>query len=101
MLSEEELNGVPLLVFCNKQDMEGALKPEEISEQLGLAGGEKGRDWSVRGSCATKGEGLEEGLDFPMILETREMFNGVVTMVAVTPLAAKSLTMSSVGMMWP
>lgn len=64
MLSEEELSGVPLLVFCNKQDVEGALRPEEISEQLGLAGGEKGRDWSVRGSCATKGEGLEEGLDW-------------------------------------
>jgi ADP-ribosylation factor-like protein 1 len=64
MLSEEELAGVPLLVFCNKQDVEGALKPEEISEQLGLAGGEKGREWSVRGSCATKGEGLEEGLDW-------------------------------------
>ncbi|KAG5221200.1 Arf GTPase arf [Salix suchowensis] len=63
MLSEEELKGVPLLVFCNKQDMEGALKPEEISEQLGLAGGEKSRPWSVRGSCATKGEGLEDGLD--------------------------------------
>lgn len=64
MLSEEELTGVPLLVFCNKQDVEGALKPEEISEQLGLAGGEKERQWSVRGSCATKGEGLEEGLDW-------------------------------------
>lgn len=64
MLSEEELSGVPLLVFCNKQDIEGAAKPEEISEVLGLAGGEKGRDWSVRGSCATKGDGLEEGLDW-------------------------------------
>jgi len=64
MLSEEELAGVPLLVFCNKQDIEGALKPEEISDQLGLAGGEKGRDWSVRGSCATEGEGIEEGLDW-------------------------------------
>lgn len=64
MLSEDELNGVPLLVFCNKQDVEGALKPEEISEQLGLAGGETSRQWSVRGSCATKGEGLEEGLDW-------------------------------------
>ncbi|KAG6911731.1 hypothetical protein DXG01_007981 [Tephrocybe rancida] len=64
MLSEEELKGVPLLVFCNKQDAPGALKPEEISEQLGLAGGEKTRPWSVRGSCATKGEGLEEGLDW-------------------------------------
>ncbi len=64
MLSEEELKGVPLLVFCNKQDVEGALKPEDISEQLGLAGGEKSRPWSVRGSCATKGEGLEDGLDW-------------------------------------
>ena len=64
MLSEEELKGVPLLVFCNKQDMPEALKPEEISEQLGLAGGEKTRPWSVRGSCATKGEGLEDGLDW-------------------------------------
>jgi len=64
MLAEEELKGVPLLVFCNKQDVEGALKPEEISEQLGLAGGEKSRAWSVRGSSALKGEGLEEGLDW-------------------------------------
>ena len=64
MLSEEELNGVPLLVFCNKQDAGDALKPEKISEELGLAGGEKGREWSVRGSCALKGEGLEEGLDW-------------------------------------
>ena len=67
MLSEDELAGVPLLVFCNKQDVEGALKPEEVSEQLGLAGGEKGREWSVRGSCATKGEGLEEGLDWYVV----------------------------------
>ncbi len=64
MLSEEELAGVPLLVFCNKQDVPGALPPEAISEKLGLAGGEKERPWSVRGSCATKGEGLEEGLDW-------------------------------------
>ncbi|KAF9221939.1 ARF/SAR superfamily [Gyrodon lividus] len=64
MLSEDELNGAPLLVFCNKQDVEGALKPEEISDKLGLAGGETSRQWSVRGSCATKGEGLEEGLDW-------------------------------------
>ncbi|OBZ76266.1 ADP-ribosylation factor 3 [Grifola frondosa] len=64
MLSEDELAGVPLLVFCNKQDVEGALPPEAISEQLGLAGGEKERQWSVRGSCAIKGEGLEDGMDW-------------------------------------
>ena len=64
MLSEPELDGVPLLVFCNKQDVAGALTPEAISEKLGLAGGEKARDWSVRGSCALKGDGLEDGLDW-------------------------------------
>jgi len=64
MLSEEELQDVPLLVFSNKQDVPGALKPGEISDKLGLAGGEKTRQWSVRGSCAIKGEGLEEGLDW-------------------------------------
>lgn len=74
MLSEEELKGAPLLVFCNKQDVEGALKPEEISEQLGLAGGEKTRPWSVRGSCATKGEGLEEGLDWYVLLDCSPLF---------------------------
>jgi ADP-ribosylation factor-like protein 1 len=64
MLSEEELKGVPLLVFANKQDLPGALNPGEISDRLGLAGGEKGREWSVRGSCATKGEGLDDGLNW-------------------------------------
>lgn len=49
MLSEDELAGVPLIVFCNKQDITGALKPEDISDQLGLAGGETKREWSVRG----------------------------------------------------
>ena len=68
MLSEEELAGVPLLVFCNKQDVPGALLPAEISEKLGLAGGEKSREWSVRGSCAIKGEGLEDGLDWYVAL---------------------------------
>jgi len=61
---EEELRGVPLLVFANKQDVEGVLKPAEISDALGLAGGETGREWSVRGSCAIRGDGLEEGLDW-------------------------------------
>lgn len=79
MLSEEELAGVPLLVFCNKQDVEGALKPEEISEQLGLAGGEKGRDWSVRGSCATKGEGLEEGLDWYVYMSKNRVAFRILT----------------------
>ena len=79
MLSEDELKNVPVLVFANKQDVSGALSPGEISDKLGLAGGEKGREWSVRGSCATKGEGLEEGLDwyvFPLSLLSMYGCNG-------------------------
>jgi len=63
LLAEEELKGVPVLIFSNKQDVEGALTPGKMSEALGLDG-EKGREWSIRGSCAIKGEGLEEGLDW-------------------------------------
>lgn len=42
------------------QDVPGALPSGEISDRLGLAGGEKSREWSVRGSCALTGDGLEE-----------------------------------------
>lgn len=64
MLAEDELRGVPLLVFANKQDVSGALGADAVSDALGLVGAEKGRQWSVRGACATKGEALEEGLDW-------------------------------------
>ncbi|GAA96364.1 hypothetical protein E5Q_03030 [Mixia osmundae IAM 14324] len=63
MLSEDELQDAKLLVFANKQDQANALSPAEVSEQLGLDT-LKGRSWSIRGACATKGEGLEEGLDW-------------------------------------
>ena len=63
MLSEEELNGVPLLVFCNKQDIEGALRPEEISERLGLVG-EKGREADAETrTLVERGGGEYEVLD--------------------------------------
>ncbi|KIM27602.1 hypothetical protein M408DRAFT_330030 [Serendipita vermifera MAFF 305830] len=64
VLDEDELRGVPLLVFANKQDIPGALPAAEISEELGLAGAENARPWSVRGCSAIKGEGLHDGLDW-------------------------------------
>jgi signal recognition particle receptor subunit beta len=36
MLNDAELRDVPLLVFANKQDLPNAMKPSEITEQLGL-----------------------------------------------------------------
>ncbi|PWN52071.1 putative ARL1-ADP-ribosylation factor [Violaceomyces palustris] len=63
MLSEEELKEAKLLVFANKQDLPGALNEGEVSEKLGLSE-LKDRQWSIFKCCATKGEGLEEGLDW-------------------------------------
>lgn len=63
MLAEDELASAKLLVLANKQDLPNALPASEISTKLGLPE-LKGRSWSVQGCTATKGEGLEEGLDW-------------------------------------
>jgi len=33
---EEKMNGVPLLVFANKQDLLGAMSADEIADELNL-----------------------------------------------------------------
>lgn len=63
MLAEEELKDAFLLVFANKQDMEGALSAADISEKLGLTE-LRGRQWSIYKCSAKTGEGLTEGLDW-------------------------------------
>ncbi|AQK73801.1 ADP-ribosylation factor B1B [Zea mays] len=56
------LNSV-ILVLANKQDMKGAMTPMEVCEGLGLYD-LKNRIWHIQGSCALKGDGLYEGLDW-------------------------------------
>uniref|UniRef100_A0A7N0V921 ADP-ribosylation factor n=1 Tax=Kalanchoe fedtschenkoi TaxID=63787 RepID=A0A7N0V921_KALFE len=56
------LNSV-ILVFANKQDMKGAMTPREVCEGLGLLE-LKNRKWHIQGTCALKGDGLYEGLDW-------------------------------------
>jgi len=63
MLSEDELKDARLLVFANKQDQPNAMTEAEVSEGLGLDT-LKGRQWAIFKSCAIKGEGLEQGLDW-------------------------------------
>lgn len=65
VLESEDLRSVPLLIFANKQDINGALKPDEIERELQLSkicSGVKQRDFAVRGCCGVTGEGLTEGL---------------------------------------
>ena len=62
-MQEEELKDTSLLVFANKQDLENAMTPTEISEGLGLTA-LKARQWQIFKTSAIKGEGLSEGLDW-------------------------------------
>ncbi|CAN1269153.1 ADP-ribosylation factor [Linum perenne] len=52
-----------ILVFANKQDMKGAMSPMEVCQGLGLPE-LKNRKWHIQGTCALKGDGLYEGLDW-------------------------------------
>mmetsp|Transcript_30996 Transcript_30996/g.45339 ORF Transcript_30996/g.45339 Transcript_30996/m.45339 type:complete len:81 (+) Transcript_30996:188-430(+) len=63
LLSEEKLEGVPLLVFANKQDLMNALSSEEISEGLNLVS-IRDRPWSIQPCSAKNGEGLQEGMEW-------------------------------------
>lgn len=62
MLAEEELKDCVVLVMANKQDLSGALSPNEITKKLGLESLK--RPWLVQGTSATTGQGLKEGLDW-------------------------------------
>ena len=63
MLNEEELKDAVLLVFANKQDLPGAMTCPELTEKLGLHQ-IRGRTWFIQSTCATRGDGLYEGLDW-------------------------------------
>lgn len=56
MLQKAREEGVPYVVFANKQDLENALSIEEIAKRLGVP------KEDVIPTVATTGEGLEEGL---------------------------------------
>ncbi|KAH0865702.1 hypothetical protein HID58_082913 [Brassica napus] len=61
--SEEELKGAVVLIFANKQDLPGALDDAAVTEALELHK-IKSRQWAIFKTCAVKGEGLFEGLDW-------------------------------------
>ena len=64
IISEKEMENVVLLVWANKQDLKGALKPQEVSDFLDLNNNLKNQLWCVIGSNALTGEGLLEGLSW-------------------------------------
>ena len=63
MLEEDELKNSILVVFANKQDIEGALTETEVATELGLAA-IKDRKWQIFKTSAIKGTGLETAMDW-------------------------------------
>lgn len=59
---EEEFKDAIVLIFANKQDLNG-MSVDEIGEKLGLAL-LTGREIHIQGCSATTGEGLYEGLEW-------------------------------------
>jgi ADP-ribosylation factor-like protein 2 len=67
LLHQERLSGASLLVFANKQDVEGAVSVDEISTILGLTSNNEkmsNRHWNTVKCSAVTGEGLEVGLEW-------------------------------------
>ncbi|EEH06913.1 ADP-ribosylation factor [Histoplasma capsulatum var. duboisii H88] len=61
IILDREMKEALLLVFANKQDIPGAMTPQEVTDKLQLTQ-LKDKVWFVVPSCATTGEGLFEGL---------------------------------------
>ncbi|XP_071488280.1 ADP-ribosylation factor-like protein 3 [Diadema setosum] len=61
LLEEEQLRGVPLLVFANKQDLVGAAPACEIAEGLNLHT-IRDRVWQIQACSAITSEGIQPGL---------------------------------------
>jgi ADP-ribosylation factor-like protein 2 len=66
LLVQEKLAGASLLVFCNKQDLVGALTPKQIREALDLDSEafSNGRHWTIQPCSAVTGAGLLDGMDW-------------------------------------
>ncbi|KAF2102672.1 ARF/SAR superfamily [Rhizodiscina lignyota] len=64
IIQDREMKDALLLVFANKQDIPGAMRPDELSRRLKLDEIAKNHIWKVEPSCATTGEGIFEGLEW-------------------------------------
>jgi len=63
-VKEDELRGIPIAIFANKQDLPNAMKPVEIFTRLRETKTMGDRDWAVFGVTCVNGDGLLEGMDW-------------------------------------
>ena len=61
VLDSPEMEGVPVVVIANKQDLPRALRSHHLAQQLALVQ-HKANPWHVQEACATTGEGIYEAM---------------------------------------
>ncbi|PVD30194.1 hypothetical protein C0Q70_09456 [Pomacea canaliculata] len=64
ILREYELEGVPVAIMANKQDLANCMTVEEISKALRISDEQKRRDITAFATCAATGDGLSETLEW-------------------------------------
>ncbi|KTF73940.1 hypothetical protein cypCar_00025804 [Cyprinus carpio] len=63
LIDEENLAGVPILIFANKQDLGTASPASEIAEGLNLHT-YRDRVWQIQACSAVTGEGVQDGMNW-------------------------------------
>ncbi|CAH1404876.1 unnamed protein product, partial [Nezara viridula] len=63
LLVEDQLHGVPVLVYANKQDLATAATAAEVAQSLALQT-IKDRQWQIQSCSATSGDGIKEGIEW-------------------------------------
>ena len=63
IIKDEKLKNLPLLIIGNKQDLNEAISPNELTKYLEY---EKiiNNKWLIQGSSALNGKGIKEGIDW-------------------------------------
>ncbi|XP_042328515.1 ADP-ribosylation factor 6-like [Sceloporus undulatus] len=62
LVNARDMEGVPVVLLANKQDLPGAWPPMEVAEKMGLRK-MPGKWWHVQGCCAVSGEGIPEAME--------------------------------------
>merc|ERR1711871_1491324 len=60
--AQDDMEGAPLVVMCNKQDIDGAMPAQSIAEKFDLENRVKDRYYYCQACSGRTGEGIEEAL---------------------------------------
>ncbi|KAF8264619.1 GTP-binding protein [Lactarius quietus] len=89
LLLEDRLAGASLLVFANKQDIQGSMTDKEIEQVLDLPG-IKSHQWSIVSCSAVTGRNLLEGLNWVVAEVASRLYYSTLTGGASVPFQEES-----------